>query len=63
MIQRHAMLDKIALTFGSATRESVQQVGAITRFFLRIVRMMPFSLSRYHLIVEQMMLMGVRSRC
>lgn len=56
-----AMLDTIASAFGSATRESVQQLGAITRFFLRIVKVMPFSLARFHLITEQMMIVGVRS--
>jgi phospholipid/cholesterol/gamma-HCH transport system permease protein len=56
-----AVLDKVASAFGSATRESVQQVGAISRFFLHIVRVMPFSFARFHLIVEQMMVVGVRS--
>ena len=56
-----ATLDKVAITFGAATRESVQQFGAITRFLLRIMRALPSSASRYHLIVEQMMNIGVRS--
>jgi phospholipid/cholesterol/gamma-HCH transport system permease protein len=54
-------LDKIATTFGSATRESVQQIGAITRFFLRMMSALPFSFTRFHLIVEQMMIIGVLS--
>lgn len=54
-------IDKVAVTFGSATRESIQQLGAIVLFFLRMVKAMPFSVSKYHLIVEQMMHVGVKS--
>ncbi len=55
------MPDRIAVSFGAATRESIQQLGAITRFFMRIMKAMPSSIVRPHLIVEQMMLMGVNS--
>jgi phospholipid/cholesterol/gamma-HCH transport system permease protein len=54
-------LDQIASTFGSATRESIQQLGAITRFFVHIMKAVPFSIIRFHIIVEQMMLIGVKS--
>jgi phospholipid/cholesterol/gamma-HCH transport system permease protein len=57
----HAIIDKIAITLGSATRESIQQVGAIANFFLQMVKVMPFSFKRYNLIVEQMMFVGIRS--
>jgi phospholipid/cholesterol/gamma-HCH transport system permease protein len=56
-----ALFDRIAVSFGSATRESIQQLGAIVFFFLRIVKAAPFSFVRFHLIVEQMMLVGVKS--
>jgi phospholipid/cholesterol/gamma-HCH transport system permease protein len=56
-----AALDKVAISFGSATRESIQQFGAIIRFFLRIMSAMPSSALRFHLIVEQMMNIGVKS--
>jgi phospholipid/cholesterol/gamma-HCH transport system permease protein len=55
------VLDRVAVVFGSATRESVQQIGAISRFSWRVAKAVPFSLARFHLIVEQMMLMGVYS--
>jgi phospholipid/cholesterol/gamma-HCH transport system permease protein len=56
-----ATLDKVAITFGSATRESIQQFGAITRFFVRVMRAMPATALKFHLIIEQMMNIGVRS--
>jgi phospholipid/cholesterol/gamma-HCH transport system permease protein len=56
-----ATIDRVAITFGAATRESVQQFGALTRFFLRVLRVLPFTFFRFHLIVEQMMNIGVRS--
>ena len=55
------LLDKAAESFGSTTRQSVRQVGAIARFFARIMRAIPGSIRHFHLIVEQMMLLGVDS--
>ena len=56
-----SFIDTIAEAFGSATRESVQQLGAIARFFLHMLKVLPSSFARFHLIVEQMMLVGVTS--
>jgi phospholipid/cholesterol/gamma-HCH transport system permease protein len=55
------LTDRIAVTFGAATRESVQQLGAIMRFFWHIIKAMPSSFIRFHLIIEQMMRIGVHS--
>ena len=54
-------LDRIAETFGSATRRSIGQVGAMASFFWDILRALPGTLVRFHLVIEQMMLMGVYS--
>ena len=56
-----SMPDRIAATFGAATRESVRQLGAIALFFMHVMKAMPFSFVKFHLIVEQMMRMGVNS--
>jgi phospholipid/cholesterol/gamma-HCH transport system permease protein len=55
------VIDELAVAFGSSTREAIEQFGAITIFLCRIIRAMPASFKRYHLIVEQMMLLGVTS--
>ena len=55
------VLDEIAISFGAATRESIEQLGAITLFFWKIVQALPSTFKRFHLIVEQMMLLGVAS--
>lgn len=54
-------IDDVAVQFGTATRESIEQFGNITLFFFRIVRAVPSALKRFHLIVEQMMRLGVSS--
>jgi phospholipid/cholesterol/gamma-HCH transport system permease protein len=55
------VIDDLAVAFGSSIREAIEQLGAITIFLSRIVQAMPASFKRYHLIVEQMMLLGVTS--
>jgi phospholipid/cholesterol/gamma-HCH transport system permease protein len=54
-------IDKTAVIIGSSFRETLQQFGAIARFFWRIVKAMPSTMARFHLIVEQMMILGVLS--
>jgi phospholipid/cholesterol/gamma-HCH transport system permease protein len=53
------VLDHIAESTGNFTRESISQLGAIARFFFRIMRAMPATLARFHLVTEQMMVLGV----
>lgn len=55
------VIDDIAVQFGTATRESIEFLGAISIFFWRILRELPRALLKYHLIIEQMMRMGVES--
>jgi phospholipid/cholesterol/gamma-HCH transport system permease protein len=53
--------DDLAIAFGVAFRESIEQIGAIAIFFWKIVRAFPSSIKKIHLIFEQMMRLGVSS--
>jgi phospholipid/cholesterol/gamma-HCH transport system permease protein len=53
--------DKVAQDIGRVTRESIEQFGSITIFFWRVILASPATIKRFHLIVEQMMLLGVCS--
>jgi phospholipid/cholesterol/gamma-HCH transport system permease protein len=55
------VIDDLAVAFGTSAREAIEQLGAITLFFLKILQAIPASCKRYHLIVEQMLLLGVTS--
>ena len=55
------VLDHTAEGIGIFTKESISAVGAIARFFLRTLEAMPSTVMRFHLIVEQMMLIGVKT--
>ena len=55
------VFNDLADALGTATRESVEQLGSIALFFWRIIQAIPSCLKRFHLIVEQMMLLGVTS--
>ena len=55
------VFDEVALTAGSFTREQVERVGDIALFTWRILRVFPGTFKRFHLVVEQMMLLGVSS--
>lgn len=55
------VFDQIAESTGAFTRESVSQLGAISRFFFRVMCALPATLARFHLIMEQMMILGVRT--
>lgn len=59
MIKR--MFDDLAESLGSATRESIEQLGSIGIFFWQILRVTPRLLPRFHLLVEQAMRIGVNS--
>jgi phospholipid/cholesterol/gamma-HCH transport system permease protein len=51
----------VALSFGSASRVVVEDLGSISLFFLRSLNAVPASIRKYHLIFEQMMRIGVGS--
>lgn len=55
------VIDDLAVAFGSSMREAIEQLGAITLFLCKILQAIPSSCRRFHLIVEQMMLLGVTS--
>jgi phospholipid/cholesterol/gamma-HCH transport system permease protein len=55
------LLDDIAGNFGKAARESVEQLGAIGMFFIQTLAALPATLTKSHLIIEQMLQMGVNS--
>jgi phospholipid/cholesterol/gamma-HCH transport system permease protein len=55
------ILDDIALSFGASAREAVEQFGSICLFFLRAIASLPASLTKHHLITEQMYRIGVHS--
>ena len=54
-------LDKLAESVGCGTRRSLQGVGGAGLFTSRILGAIPFAIGKFHLIVEQMMLVGVYS--
>ncbi|MDR2727759.1 MAG: ABC transporter permease, partial [Chitinispirillales bacterium] len=54
-------LDSFAESVGAGTRKSVEQMGSISIFFMRMLKAMPSSIRRYHLVSEQMMILGVQS--
>jgi phospholipid/cholesterol/gamma-HCH transport system permease protein len=55
------VFDDIAIAFGKSARESLEQFGAISLFFLRGLQSLPASFAKYHLITEQMLRIGVNS--
>ncbi len=50
-------LDNLATTFGSATRESVEQLGSMCLMSFNVLRSRP----RYHITIEQFMQIGISS--
>lgn len=54
-------LDNVAVSLGTAIREAVEQIGAIAIFFCKIMQAVPSTLRRFHLVTEQMMLLGITS--
>jgi phospholipid/cholesterol/gamma-HCH transport system permease protein len=55
------VFDDIAESFGSATRQSIEELGSISLFLVKIFQAIPASLMKFHLIVEQMLKMGVQT--
>jgi len=55
------VLDNFAESVGAGTRKSLEQMGAISIFFFRILKAIPSSMRRYHLVSEQMLILGVQS--
>jgi phospholipid/cholesterol/gamma-HCH transport system permease protein len=54
-------LDRLAISFGSSAREAVELVGSISVFFMKMIKAMPSTFKRPHLLTEQMMILGVQS--
>ncbi|MCL2688520.1 MAG: ABC transporter permease [Chitinispirillia bacterium] len=54
-------LDNFAESVGASTRKSLEQMGSISIFFFRILKAFPATIRRYHLISEQMFILGVQS--
>lgn len=57
---KHVM-NVFAEDVGSFTRAQVERLGDLTLFFVKIVAALPAAFRRFHLIVEQMMHLGVSS--
>jgi len=55
------VIDRLAISFGASAREAVELVGSIFVFYLKMVRALPSSIKRLHLMTEQMMILGVQS--
>ncbi len=55
------IFDELAVSAGVFTREQVERVGDIALFTWRIFRVFPSTFKRFHLVVEQMMVLGVSS--
>lgn len=53
--------NEIADSVGLFTREQIERLGDITLFFWKIIKAIPSAFRRMHLIVEQMMVLGVSS--
>lgn len=56
-----SIINRVAETIGRLTREAIEQFGAISIFFYKILLAFPATLRRFHLVVEQMMSLGVSS--
>jgi len=59
--RKEHILDRIATSFGASARGAVELVGSIFIFYLKILRALPSSIMRPHLLTEQMMILGVQS--
>jgi phospholipid/cholesterol/gamma-HCH transport system permease protein len=55
------IVDRVAVSFGTATRESIEQLGSISIFLWKVLIAFPATFKRFHLITEQMFLLGVNS--
>jgi|WetSurMetagenome_2_1015567.scaffolds.fasta_scaffold00108_17 phospholipid/cholesterol/gamma-HCH transport system permease protein len=55
------VFNDIADGFGTSAREGVEQVGAVGLFFLDVLRAIPALMRKSHLLVEQMVRIGVNS--
>jgi phospholipid/cholesterol/gamma-HCH transport system permease protein len=54
-------LDRLATSLGSFARESIELIGSIFVFYLKMLKVLPFSIRRPYLITEQMFILGVQS--
>jgi phospholipid/cholesterol/gamma-HCH transport system permease protein len=53
--------NELADSIGLFTREQIERLGDLTLFFWKIIEALPAAFRRMHLIVEQMMALGVSS--
>ena len=54
-------IDRFAISLGASAREAIELVGSIFIFFVKMLKRLPASFARPHLISEQMMILGVQS--
>jgi phospholipid/cholesterol/gamma-HCH transport system permease protein len=54
-------LDTAAGVVGKNSRETIEQLGAISVFFWKIISEIPSLRKNYHIAIEQMMLIGISS--
>ena len=55
------VVDEFAVSVGIFTREQIERLGDLTLFSWKFINALPATFKRFHLIVEQMMLLGVSS--
>ncbi|MBN1308575.1 MAG: ABC transporter permease [Chitinispirillaceae bacterium] len=55
------IIDECAVSAGIFTREQIERLGDVTLFFWRILCALPAAMKKFHLVVEQMMHLGVSS--
>ena len=55
------VFNDIADGFGSSAREGIEECGAAGLFFIDIMRAVPALMGKFHLLVEQMVRIGVNS--
>jgi len=55
------VVDRVAISFGASAREALELVGSISIFYMKMIRALPASFRRFHLLTEQMMILGVQS--
>ncbi len=55
------VFNDIADSFGSSAREGIEECGAVGLFFLEVLQAVPALMRKSHLLVEQMVRIGVNS--
>ncbi len=60
-MQFRSFLDRSAEAVGANVRGTIEQLGALSVFYWRILRVVPMAPRNLHLTMEQMMLIGISS--